>query len=147
MIRLNLQMFGGRGGGSGNIGAGHDKGNKGQAVASDGGPGSNRGGGGRRMDGGEPTVPRGLYPERQQYGKENNPSRSSASSNGSVTKLEKDEKYTIYKIREDGRQSELSSGVTGSEAKSGVLHGASPDPKDGIWKDKHGRKYRVVRSR
>ena len=149
MIKLNLQMFGGRGGGSGGAGGGAGGKSDGGNTASDGGPGSGRGGGGRLMDGEKRIEPKSLFPNTPpQYGPAKAPEQTrSSSNNGNVLKLEKNEKYTLYKVKDNGNESEYDTNMSASDVKE-IIRGSSPDPKTGLWKDKKtGRMYRVVRSR
>lgn len=124
MIRLDLQLF--AKGGSGSDGIGAYKRTTKEAIALSGGPGGGSGGGS-----GGASSGKGSAPETRER-------------TGPVTSLYKDEKYDIYKIR-DGKEREYDSGSSYSETRE-LLRTYQPVG-NGIWRDRYGREYRIVRSR
>lgn len=129
MLKLDLRIFGGRGGGSGGIGAGVGVGKK---------SGGSAGGSGIGSTGGSNNIT---------AGKEEPNGNATRSSTGPVLKLESGVNYNVYRVKEDGSEKEISTGEPASSLKGGLLRGTAPDPSDGLWKDRYGKKYRVVRSK
>lgn len=122
MIRLNLQLFGGRGGGSG--GAGSKGSGGGAGGGGTGASGGGNGGGGKL-----------------------NAAKEEPKKTGPVTKLEPNERYDVYVVR-DGRETSqaLNTDMTAAEVRSTLNHPVRDD-KTGLWKNKYGKVYRIVRSK
>lgn len=64
-----------------------------------------------------------------------------------VTKLEVGEKYNIYVVRNGKETSQaLNTDLTASEVRK-ALNNPVLDDKTGLWKNKYGKVYRIVRSK
>lgn len=118
MIRLNIQMFGGRGGGSGGGGGGGGGGSSGKGKGSAGGKGT-----------GNDAIGGGKIPEEKE-------------DNSNVRKIVSGETYDMYVIKNGVEK--ISDRDNSAEDTKELLSGYHPDS-NGIWKDRYGRAYRVVR--
>jgi hypothetical protein len=60
-----------------------------------------------------------------------------------VTSLSKGETYELFRVREDGTEKYYDR--DDYENIKEELEGYKPDSKTGLWRDKYGKRYRVVR--
>ena len=120
MIRLNLQLFGGRGGGSG--GAGGKGSGGGAGGGGTGASGGGNGGGGKL-----------------------NAAKEEPKKTGPVTKLEPNERYDVYVVR-DGKVNSrsLEDNLSAAEVRS-TLNRPVYDSKTDTWKNKYGKVYKIRR--
>lgn len=124
MIRLYLQMFGGRGGssGAGAGGGGTNASGKAPAPASNNAPGHHGSAGGRKMD----TAGTNHIPKQ--------------------VDILNDVRYNVDRIR-DGKARFFEDNLSGKEVKGILGSGYKYDSSKDEYIDKYGRRYKVYKTR